>query len=105
VGASELLRKLPGAVNQEIAAGQQFTVQFNISTPSYMTMADGVVAINEGTNEEADVALTLSDENLVELMTGQMSGVTAYMMGKLQVEGDLMLAKDLASYFDTAKLV
>lgn len=102
--APDFLKKLPGALNTEAAAGQQFVAQLNISTPTVVTLADGICTVQEGTTDTADVTLTLSDENLIKLLTGEMSGATAFMMGKLQIDGDLMLAKDIPGFFDSAKL-
>jgi putative sterol carrier protein len=37
-------------------------------------------------------------------MKGELNGMTAFMTGKLQVDGDLMLAQRMASFFDAGKL-
>lgn len=102
--ASEFLKKLPGALNTEAAAGQQFIAQLNISTPTVVTLADDVCTVQEGTTDAADVTLTLSDEDLIKLLTGELAGATAFMMGKLQIDGDLMLAKNIPGFFFTEKL-
>jgi putative sterol carrier protein len=38
------------------------------------------------------------------MLTGELNGISAFMSGKLKVEGDMMLAQRLPSIFDTAKL-
>lgn len=105
MNATELLNKMPLAVKPEAIDGMDCTVQLNISRPSYVRINDGVCSVHEGVAEEPDVSLTMSDDNLIALMTGKLSGVMAFMTGKLKVEGDLMLAKEIPNSFDTAKLV
>ena len=104
MNAFELLDKMPGAVKPDAVEGMDCTVQLNISRPTYVRIADGVCSVHEGVAATPDVSLTLSDDNLVALMTGKLTGVMAFMTGKLKVDGDLMLAKEIPNSFDTAKL-
>jgi len=103
--ASEILKKLPAAVRSEAIAGKRLTVQLNMSAPAYLILADGACTVHEGVAAAADVSLTASEENLLRILTGQLSGLSAMFTGKLKVTGDLMLAKDLDGFFDPAKLV
>lgn len=105
MNVSEFLRKLPAAIRPAEADGLEGIAQLNISTPSYVAIKDGACTVHDGVAEAADVTLTVSDENLVELMTGRLNGVMAFMSGKLKVDGDLMLAKSLPDLFDPQKLV
>ena len=41
---------------------------------------------------------------LIALMKGELNGMTAFMTGKLQLDGDLMLAQRIGGLFDPAKL-
>ncbi len=102
--ASELINKLPVAFNPDAAAGTHCVMQFNTATPSYATIKDGACTVSEGTAASPDVTLTIGDEDLVALFTGELNGMTAFMTGKLQLDGDLMLAQRLSSLFDPAKL-
>src|SRR3546814_15880702 len=102
--AADVLKKLPAAFNASEASGMECTLQFNCSTPMNAVIKDGACTLNEGTAANADVAITMEDEDLVALMKGELNGMTAFMAGKLQVEGDLMPAQRLASIFDAGKL-
>jgi len=104
MSTSEFLKKLPFAVNPSAIDGMECTVQLNISEPSYFTVCNGELAVQAGEAEAPDVTLTVSDDNLVKLIKGELSGVMAYMSGKLQVDGDIMLAKQLPEFFDGRKL-
>lgn len=105
MNVSDFLKKLPAAVKPDAISGLDCTVQLNISSPTYVQLANSACSVHEGVAESSDVSLTLSDDNLIALMTGKLSGVMAFMSGKLQVDGDLMLAKEIPGFFDTAKLV
>jgi len=101
---SDFLRKLPAAIKQDAIEDLDGIAQLNISAPTYVVVKDGKCSIHEGVAESADVTLTVSDENLIALLTGNLSGVMAFMTGKLKVDGDLMLAKTLPELFDSSKL-
>ena len=102
--ALELLKKLPAAFNADAASGTDCTLQFNTSKPAYATIKGGTCAITEGSAPNSDVTITMEDDDFVALMKGELNGMTAFMTGKLQIEGDLMLAQRMASFFDASKL-
>ena len=65
---------------------------------------NGTCTANDGTAGNADLTITMEDDDLIALMKGELNGMTAFMTGKLQVDGDLMLAQRMASFFDASKL-
>lgn len=104
MSASALLHKLPAAFNPSEAAGTNCTIQFMCSTPVNAVIKDGKCTVNDGQSTSADVTITMEDDDLVALMKGELNGMTAFMTGKLQIEGDLMLAQRMASFFDASRL-
>jgi len=60
---------------------------------------DGVVVINkrEVTREdmEADCTITLSRKNLEKLLAGKLNPMTAFLTGKIKVQGDMSVAMQL----------
>jgi putative sterol carrier protein len=100
----EVIKKLPAAFNAADAADVECVLQFNTSTPAYATIKGGACSVNEGSAAAADVTLTIEDEDFIALMKGELYGMTAFMTGKLQIEGDLMLAQRVTGFFDTSKL-
>src|SRR3546814_10344104 len=66
--AADVLKKLPAAFNASEASGMDCTLQFNCSTPMNAVIKDGACTLNEGTAANADVAITMEDEDLVALM-------------------------------------
>lgn len=61
---------------------------------------DGVIVLADGsaTTEDraADCTLSLSQENLVKLLTGKLNPMTGLMMGKLKVSGNPAVAMKLS---------
>ncbi len=98
--AVDLIKKLPQAYSE----GADCVIQFNISEPHYVTIKGGAATATAGTAANSDLGITMEDDDFVALMKGELNGMTAFMTGKLQLEGDLMLAQKLSSYFDPAKL-
>jgi putative sterol carrier protein len=102
--AVDLLRKLPSAFQPEAAGDTDCTVQFNVSTPMHVVIKNGTCATRDGAAASPDVAITMDDDDLVSLLKGELNGMTAFMTGKLQLEGDLMLAQRMFAFFDSSKL-
>ncbi|MGH7800240.1 MAG: SCP2 sterol-binding domain-containing protein [Thermodesulfobacteriota bacterium] len=50
-------------------------------------------------NSEAKCTVSMSDENFVKLVTGQLKAETAFMTGKLKLYGDMGLAIKLGNLF------
>jgi len=104
MSATAFLKKLPAAFNPDAAAGASCTIQFNVSTPVHAQIANGACTIVDGTAAAPDLAVTMADDDLVAMLKGELNGMTAFMTGKLQIDGDLMLAQRLGNFFDAAKL-
>ncbi|EIM03102.1 sterol-binding protein [Rhodanobacter thiooxydans] len=104
MSALELLHKLPLAINLQSTAGVDRTIQFNISQPAYVVIRNGACEVTEGSAENADLSLKMSDDDLVSLLTGKLDGMAAMMTGKLKLQGDMALAAQLGRYFDAGKL-
>jgi len=104
MSATDILKKLPTAFNPDSAVGTQCTIQFNTSAPMHVVIGDGRCATVEGNAGAPDLTVTMDDQDFVDMMTGKLNGMTAFMTGKLQIEGDLMLAQKMTKFFDPAKL-
>ena len=99
-----MIRNLPQAFDASAAAGADCTIQFNCSTPMHVVIKGGTCTAAEGPASSSDLAITMEDDDLVALMKGELNGMQAFMTGKLQIEGDMMLAQRMASFFDASKV-
>ncbi len=102
--AVDLLKKMPTAFQPDAAGDTDCTVQFNISSPMHIIIKSGKCETRDGAAGTADVTITMDDTDLISLMKGELNGMTAFMTGKLQLEGDLMLAQRMFGFFDSSKL-
>lgn len=102
--ATDILKKLPAAFNPASADGTSCTIQFNTSTPTHVVIGNGQCSTVEGSASSPDLTVTMEDQDFVDMMTGKLNGMTAFMTGKLQIDGDLMLAQKMTKFFDPAKL-
>ena len=61
-------------------------------------VADGAVTVSEGAGD-ADVTIRTSEETFTAIASGEQNPTTAYMTGKLKVEGDMGAALKLQKLF------
>lgn len=101
---TDFLQKLTTTFDPAAAEGTNCVLQFNTSSPAYVSIKDGKCSLTEGAASSPDVTLIMADEDLIALLKGELNGMQAFMTGKLQVEGDLMLAQRLGSFFDASRL-
>ena len=104
MSVNNIIRKMPEALNAAATANMQTTIQYKITEPMYLVINNGQCTVHDGIAPSSDMALIMNDENLAALLKGELNGITAFMSGKLKVEGDMMLAQRLPSLFDTSKL-
>ena len=61
---------------------------------------DGSITVNdEPTTDSPKMAISADPVPFLKLVTGQESGPTMFMTGKLKIEGDLMFASRMTSFF------
>ncbi|MDH4580731.1 SCP2 sterol-binding domain-containing protein [Pseudomonas sp. BN415] len=104
MSANHFLKSLPSVLNDHAVAGVNCTIQFNVAEPTYATISDSACTVANGTAGDPNVTLTIADDDLISLFKGDLDGITAFMTGKLQVEGDLMLAQQISGFFNASKL-
>lgn len=104
MSALEILNKLPDAFIPSAAQGTDCVLQFNLSSPAYVTVSNGACMVTHGLAENPSLKVTISDEHFIQLMQGKLNGMMALMSGKLKVDGELGLARDMLGFFDPAKL-
>jgi putative sterol carrier protein len=60
---------------------------------------NGEVEVRDEPKEQAKVKITTAPVPFLKLVTGQQSGPVLFMTGKLKLEGDVMFASRLSSFF------
>ena len=92
---TELLRSRLGA-----DSGLAATVKFDFGAEGVLFL-DGAATPNAVSNEdaEADCTIAISLEDFESLVAGDLDATTAFMMGKLKVDGDMAIAMRLREVF------
>lgn len=92
--------ELPQKVDASKTAGMNATFQFDIGAGKwYAKIADGAVDIGEGQADNPTITLIATDQDWLDLVNGTINGQTAFLTGKLKIQGDMTLAMKLESVF------
>lgn len=84
---------------QEMTATFQYEITGEGGGQWYATIKDGACAVQQGTAPSANLTLTLSAQDWLDMVSGKLSGQMAFMSGKLKLKGDMGLAMKLGSLF------
>lgn len=79
-------------------SGLDATLKFDFGDDGVIFM-DGASSPNTVTNEDkdADCTMKISKEDFLAMVNGDLDGTTAFMMGKLKIEGNMGVAMKLQS--------
>jgi putative sterol carrier protein len=99
----EVFNKISERFNPTSAKGLDAVCQFNITGEDggkwYVILKEGGCQIQKGEAEKPTVTLTMPAETWLGMVNKQVSGMQAFMTGKLKVSGDIMLAQRIPDLF------
>jgi putative sterol carrier protein len=100
----KLMANMPEAFNPDKAQGVNATIVYNLTGEggSVWTshIADGKCTVEEGqTVDTPTLTITMDADDYVDMMAGRLDGMQAFMTGKIKVQGDIMLASSLMTFF------
>jgi putative sterol carrier protein len=98
--AREFFESLESRVDPGKTAGMNNSYLFDIEGAGMwkVDVSNGNVSVSEGEGD-ADVTIRASEETFQAIASGQQNPTTAYMTGKLKVEGDMGAALKLQKLF------
>ena len=98
----EFFETLESRVDSSKTAGVNNSYLFDIEGEGQwkVDVSDGTVSVTEGTGD-ADVTITSSAETFEKIASGDLNPTSAYMSGKLKIQGDLMKLMQLQSLVNT----
>ncbi len=100
MSAREFFESLAGRIDSAKIAGMSNSYLFDVEGAGQwkVDVKDGSVTVTEGA-DDADVTLSMSDENFEKMVARELNPTTAYMTGKLKVKGDMGAAMKLQKLF------
>ncbi len=100
---SAILTEMPNRLDPEAAAGLDATIQLDLSGEGggvwHCTIKDGACAVTEGAHDAPTMTISMEAADYVELTTGTLDGMTAFMTGRLRIAGDMGLAMKMQNLF------
>ena len=101
---SEVMQAMPGAFIPDKAEGLDVVIQFHITGEQsgdwIAAIKNGECTVKEGTTDDPTMALTADGQDYVDVVTGKLNGMEAFMQGKIRLKGDLNLAMKLTDLFE-----
>jgi putative sterol carrier protein len=89
----ESARNVEGEIQWQISDG-------NDEYPYVIQITNGSAETRRGTTESPRVTLSTDVASFAKLMAGKVQGPALYMGGKLKLQGDMMLAQRLTTFFE-----
>jgi len=88
------------------AAKQNAVIQYDVRTPDgvmtfQMRVADGQCHIEHGAPMQARVKLDVALPDFLRLASGKLSALHAIMTGRLNISGDILLARRIQGWFQS----
>ena len=98
---------LPSRFHAAAAEGVTAVYQFDLSGDEgghyQLHIADRTCRVSPGIHPSPDVTLRMAGEDCVAILDGRLSGVSAFLSGRLKMEGGVGLAVKLAAFFPSLK--
>jgi putative sterol carrier protein len=101
--ASEAFAQMAGSFDPARAAGLNATIQMELTGDGGgvwgIKIADGTLDVVDGGVDSPTTTLTMSADDFVGLVNGQVNAMAAFMQGKIKLQGDMGLAMKFQSIF------
>ncbi len=89
----EIFEAMPARLDSAKAAGLNMTIAFDLSgeqaCQKTLVIDDGNATVADGASEDADATLKMDGDDYAAMISGDLNPMTAFMTGKVKVEGDL----------------
>jgi len=100
---NDVLQSLPAKLDKHVAEDLDAVYQFDLRGDQggqyHLLVQNGTCLVKEGVHADPHVTLSMTGEDCIKVLNGQLSGMTMAMSGRLQVTGDIGLAMQLKSLF------
>jgi putative sterol carrier protein len=99
----QMMEHMPEAFVSEKAVGLKALLQmrFTGAEPGdwIITIQDSKCTVEPGTTPKPQLTLTMDSQDYKDMIFGKLNSMTAFMQGKIKLNGDISLAMRFASLF------
>ncbi len=99
----KMMDSMPAAFIPEAAQGVEATIQYHLTGEGAsdwgIRISDGTCTVDKGPIADPTLTLTMDSQDYIDMIAGRLNGMSAFMSGKLQLDGDIMLATRLFTMF------
>lgn len=101
--AQEVFEKMEEIFDADKAAGVDAIFQFDLTGDGggkyWVQVADGTFEKGEGEHDDPTITITADSEDYIKVVNGDLAAMSAFMMGKIKIKGDMGLALKLQQIF------
>lgn len=95
----ELFAQIPAQFDPAQWGTNDAVLQFNITGEGggnwIATITGDTLAVTQGTATEPSMTMTCATQDMLAIVNGELSAVSAFMQGRVKIEGDMALAMKL----------
>jgi putative sterol carrier protein len=97
------LQELVASTDPQTLAGTDAVILFDLTGEGggqwTLTVTDGCPTLVEGAAETPELTLRMAADDFTALVGGTMNPISAFMQGRIKVEGDMGMALRLQAFF------
>ncbi len=83
-----------------VAGIAQFTLRDAMDQSWYLQIKDQEAAVKQGTDPNADVVISMTSQDCIQLFEGKLDPAKAFMQGRIKLTGNMAFAMKLISLFN-----
>ncbi len=99
----DLFDKMPAAFDPSRAEGVTATIQIDLTGDDggtwLINIADGAVQVTQETIDDPTMKLTMGAQDYMDMVSGKLNPMNAFMQGKIKLQGDMGLAMKFQNMF------
>ena len=99
----EIFSAMAGRLNPQAAQGLDCVIQYDLTGDGaaqyHSKIKDGAATVTPGPHPSPNMTITMAAQDFVDMTSGKLDGMSAFMSGKLRISGDMGLAMKLQSLF------
>ncbi|MEM7422832.1 MAG: SCP2 sterol-binding domain-containing protein [Pseudomonadota bacterium] len=93
---SAMIEAAAEALKSRISGALDGSVKFDLSGEGVIRIVDGEVTTEDG---DADCTITADPDVFKDMFEGELDPTSAYMTGKIKIDGDMSVAMKLGQFF------